>query len=143
MGFVHLGRLDREFEDAVFAAPVGRVQLARGLHGFQVFEVLERQPSVQLTFEQARPIIARRGSRGSAGLKAFAPGEPACWLAPTSRFATPNCAARNRPTSRTSTAFLAWARARVLRDPLDEEHPEPHVALDWGFAGPPARSAAD
>ncbi len=58
MGFVHRGRLDREFEDAVFAAPVGQPQLARGLHGFQVFEVLERQPPAQLTFEQARPIIS-------------------------------------------------------------------------------------
>jgi parvulin-like peptidyl-prolyl isomerase len=60
MGFVHRGRLDREFEDAVFAAPVGQPQLARGLYGFQVFEVLERQPPTQLTFEQARPIIAER-----------------------------------------------------------------------------------
>jgi parvulin-like peptidyl-prolyl isomerase len=63
MGFVHRGRLDREFEDAVFAAPVGQLQLARCLHGFEVFEVQERQPPTQLTFEQARPIIAERLSR--------------------------------------------------------------------------------
>ena len=76
MGFVHRGRLDREFEDAVFAAPVGHPQLARGLHGFQVFEVLERQPSVQLTFDQARPIIAERLARQRRveGLRAWRAG---------------------------------------------------------------------
>ena len=63
MGFVHRGRLDREFEDVVFAAPVGQLQLARCLHGFEVFEVLERQPSAQLSFEEARPIIAERLAR--------------------------------------------------------------------------------
>jgi parvulin-like peptidyl-prolyl isomerase len=63
MGFVHRGRLDREFEDAVFAAPAGEPQLARSLHGFEVFEVLERQPAAQLAFEQARPIIAERLAR--------------------------------------------------------------------------------
>ncbi len=60
MGLVHRGRLDRAFEDAVFAAPVGQLQLARSLYGFQVFEVLERQAPAQLTFDQARPIIAER-----------------------------------------------------------------------------------
>ena len=65
MGFVHRGRLDREFEDAVFAAPVGQPQLARGLHGFQVFEVLERQPSAQLTFE-AGSADHRRAAREAA-----------------------------------------------------------------------------
>jgi peptidyl-prolyl cis-trans isomerase C len=76
MGFVHRGRLDREFEDAVFAAPVGPPQLARGLHGFQVFEVLERQPPAQLTFEQARPIIAERLARQRRveGLRAWKAG---------------------------------------------------------------------
>ena len=63
MGFVHRGRLDREFEDAVFAAPVGQPQLSRSLFGFEVFEVLERQPPVQLGFEEARPIIAERLAR--------------------------------------------------------------------------------
>jgi len=60
MGFVHRGRLDREFEDAVFAAPVRQPQLARGLHGFQVFEVLERQPPAQMTLDEARPVIVER-----------------------------------------------------------------------------------
>jgi parvulin-like peptidyl-prolyl isomerase len=76
MGFVHRGRLDREFEDAVFAAQVGQPQLARGLHGFQVFEVLERQPPAQLTFEQARPIIAAglARQRRVEGLRAWKAG---------------------------------------------------------------------
>ena len=76
MGFVHRGRLDREFEDAVFAAPVGQPQLARCLHGFEVFEVLERQPSAQLSFEQARPIIAERLARQRRveGLRAWKAG---------------------------------------------------------------------
>ena len=60
MGLVHRGRLDREFEDAVFAAPIGRPLVAHSLYGFEVFEVLERQPPAQLTLAQARPIIAER-----------------------------------------------------------------------------------
>ncbi len=60
MGLVHRGRLDREFEDAVFAAPIGRPLVAHSLYGFEVFEVLERQPPALLTLEQARPIIAGR-----------------------------------------------------------------------------------
>lgn len=63
MGFVHRGRLDREFEDAVFAAPIGRPLLAHSLYGFEVFEVLERQPPAQLTLQQARPVIAERLTR--------------------------------------------------------------------------------
>ena len=76
MGFVHRGRLDREFEDAVFAAPVGQPQFARCLHGFEVFEVLERQPSAQFTFEQARPIITERlvRQRRTEGLRAWKAG---------------------------------------------------------------------
>jgi parvulin-like peptidyl-prolyl isomerase len=76
MGLVHRGRLDPEFEDAVFAAPVGQLQLARCLHGFEVFEVLERQPRAQLTFEQARPIIAERLARQRRveGLRAWKAG---------------------------------------------------------------------
>ena len=73
MGFVHRGRLDREFEDAVFRAPVGQPQLSRSLYGFQVFEVLERQSQTQLTFEQARPIVAERlvRQRRADGLRAW------------------------------------------------------------------------
>jgi parvulin-like peptidyl-prolyl isomerase len=63
MGFVHRGRLDLEFEEAVFAAPVGRPSLARSLYGFEVFEVLERQPTTALTFEEARPLIVDRLTR--------------------------------------------------------------------------------
>ncbi len=73
MGFVHRGRLDREFEDAVFAAPVGQPQLSLSLYGFQVFEVLERQSPEQLSFDQARPIIAERlvRQRRAEGLRAW------------------------------------------------------------------------
>lgn len=73
MGFVHRGRLDREFEDAVFAAPIGRPLLAHSLYGFEVFEVLERQPPSQLTLEQARPIISERlvRDRRAEGLRAW------------------------------------------------------------------------
>jgi parvulin-like peptidyl-prolyl isomerase len=63
MGLVHRGRLDGEFEDAVFAAPIGRPLLAHSLYGFEVFEVLERQPPERLTLEQARPIITGRLTR--------------------------------------------------------------------------------
>jgi parvulin-like peptidyl-prolyl isomerase len=63
MGFVHRGRLDSGFEDAVFAAPIGRPLLAHSLYGFEVFEVLERQPPERLTLDQARPIIAERLTR--------------------------------------------------------------------------------
>ncbi len=73
MGFVHRGRLDGEFEDAVFAAPIGRPLLGRSLYGFEVFEVLERQPPAQLTLEQARPIIAGRlvRERRASSLRAW------------------------------------------------------------------------
>jgi hypothetical protein len=40
MGLVHRGRLDSEFEGAVFAAPIGRPLVAHSLYGFEVFEVL-------------------------------------------------------------------------------------------------------
>ena len=63
MGFVHRGRLDEEFEAAVFSAPVGRPAIARSLHGFQVFTVLERQDATQLSLEEARPIIVERVQR--------------------------------------------------------------------------------
>jgi peptidyl-prolyl cis-trans isomerase C len=63
MGLVHRGRLDREFEDAVFAAPIGRPAVSRSLYGFEVFEVLEHQPPARLTLDQARPIIAGRLAR--------------------------------------------------------------------------------
>jgi parvulin-like peptidyl-prolyl isomerase len=73
MGFVHRGRLDFEFEEAVFAARVGQPSLARSLHGFEVFEVLERQPATRLTFEEARPLIVDRltRQRRSEGLRAW------------------------------------------------------------------------
>jgi parvulin-like peptidyl-prolyl isomerase len=73
MGFVHRGRLDADFEGAVFAAPVGRPSLARSLYGFEVFEVLERQPPAQLTFDQARPLIAEPlvRQRRTDGLRAW------------------------------------------------------------------------
>jgi parvulin-like peptidyl-prolyl isomerase len=73
MGFVHRGRLDLEFEEAVFAAPVGRPSLARSLYGFEVFEVLERQPATRLTFEEARPLIVDRLTRRrrAEGLRAW------------------------------------------------------------------------
>jgi peptidyl-prolyl cis-trans isomerase C len=73
MGFVHRGRLDAEFEEAVFAAEVGRPSLARSLYGFELFEVMERQPATQLTFEQARPLIVDRltRQRRSEGLRAW------------------------------------------------------------------------
>jgi parvulin-like peptidyl-prolyl isomerase len=63
MGFVHRGRLDGEFEDAIFGAPIGRPLLAHSLYGFEVFELLERQPPAALTLDQARPIIAERLAR--------------------------------------------------------------------------------
>jgi parvulin-like peptidyl-prolyl isomerase len=73
MGFVHRGRLDPEFEEAVFAAPARRPSLSRSLYGFEVFEVLERQPPAQLTFDQARPIITERlmRQRGIDGVRAW------------------------------------------------------------------------
>jgi parvulin-like peptidyl-prolyl isomerase len=73
MGFVHRGRLDHEFEEAVFATPVRRPSLARSLYGFEVFEVLERQPPAQLTYDEARPIIAGalERQRRSEGLRAW------------------------------------------------------------------------
>lgn len=58
MGFVHRGRLDETFDAAVSSAPVGRFALARSLHGFQVFKVVERRPPAQLSLDEARPIIA-------------------------------------------------------------------------------------
>jgi parvulin-like peptidyl-prolyl isomerase len=63
MGLVHRGRLDSEFENAVFVAPIGRPLLAHSLYGFEVFEVLERQPPERLTLDQARAIIAERLTR--------------------------------------------------------------------------------
>ena len=73
MGFVHRGRLDAAFEDAVFAAPAGQPAVARSLHGSEVFEVLERQPAVQLTLDEARPIIVDRltRQRRADGFKAW------------------------------------------------------------------------
>jgi parvulin-like peptidyl-prolyl isomerase len=58
MGFVHRGRLDEAFDTAVFEAPVGRFAVARSLHGYRVFKVIERRPATQLSLEEARPIIA-------------------------------------------------------------------------------------
>ncbi len=58
MGLVHRGRLDAEFEKAVFAATPGRFEIARSLYGFEVFKVLERQAPVQLSLDEARRIIA-------------------------------------------------------------------------------------
>lgn len=58
MGLVHRGRLDAEFDEAVFQAPVGRLLLSRSLYGFQIFKVLERRPPTQLSLDEARPIIA-------------------------------------------------------------------------------------
>jgi peptidyl-prolyl cis-trans isomerase C len=58
MGLVHRGRLDQAFDAAVFQAPVGRLAVARSLYGYQVFKVLERRPPVQLSLDEARPIIA-------------------------------------------------------------------------------------
>lgn len=58
MGLVHRGRLDEAFDATVFQAPVGRLSIARSLYGYQVFKVLERRPSAQLSLAEARPIIA-------------------------------------------------------------------------------------
>ncbi|HEY3380598.1 MAG TPA: peptidylprolyl isomerase [Vicinamibacterales bacterium] len=63
MGLVHRGRLDREFEDAVFTAPLRQPALARSLYGVQVFEVVERQPAAQLTLDEAWPDIGVRLTR--------------------------------------------------------------------------------
>jgi parvulin-like peptidyl-prolyl isomerase len=63
MGFVHRGRLAREFEAAVFAAAPRRVTVARGFLGYQVFTVLEEAPRTQLTLDQARPVIRERLER--------------------------------------------------------------------------------
>jgi len=63
MGFVHQGRLDAEFEAAVSAAAPGKFHLARALYGFQVFKVVERQPAVQLSLNEARPLILERLQR--------------------------------------------------------------------------------
>lgn len=63
MGWVHRGRFEREFEAAVFAASPGKFDVARSLYGFEVFEVLERQPPTQLSLDEARPIIAERLER--------------------------------------------------------------------------------
>ncbi len=58
MGWVHRGRLDATFEAQAFAAGPGRFAIARSLYGFEVYEVVERQPATQLTLDEARPIIA-------------------------------------------------------------------------------------
>jgi len=73
MGLVHRGRLDAEFEAAVFSTPPGRFEIARSLYGFEVFKVLERQPSTQLSLEEARPIIAEslERQRREEGLRAW------------------------------------------------------------------------
>jgi parvulin-like peptidyl-prolyl isomerase len=63
MGFVHRGRLDADFEASVFAAEPGRFLIGRTLQGFQVFKVVERQPPLQLTLAEARPLIAERLQR--------------------------------------------------------------------------------
>jgi parvulin-like peptidyl-prolyl isomerase len=73
MGFVHRGRLDDEFEAAVFAAVPRRVTVTRGFRGYHVFTVLEEAPRTQLTFDQARPIIRERleRQRREAAVKAW------------------------------------------------------------------------
>ncbi len=63
MGFVHRGRLDAEFEEAVFAAVPGQYQIARSLYGFEVFFVADRQPAAQLSLEDARSVIGERLER--------------------------------------------------------------------------------
>jgi parvulin-like peptidyl-prolyl isomerase len=60
MGFVHRGRLDEELDAAVFAAPIGRVVVAREFRGFTVFKVLAAEPPRRLTLGEARPIIRER-----------------------------------------------------------------------------------
>ena len=63
LGWVHKGRLDRDLEQAAFAAPVGEIGRARSIHGFHVFRVLEREPARQLTLDEARPLIVDRLQR--------------------------------------------------------------------------------
>jgi parvulin-like peptidyl-prolyl isomerase len=60
MGFVHRGRLDHDLDAAVFAAPVGRVGVAREFRGFTVFKVLAAESPRRLTLDEARPIIGER-----------------------------------------------------------------------------------
>jgi peptidyl-prolyl cis-trans isomerase C len=60
LGWVHRGRLDPDLETAVFAAPVGEVGVVRSLAGFHLFQVLERQPSRQLEFDEARDLLMDR-----------------------------------------------------------------------------------
>jgi parvulin-like peptidyl-prolyl isomerase len=60
LGWVHKGRLDPDLEAAAFAAPEGELRVVRSLSGFHVFRVVGRQPATQLSFEDARPIIADR-----------------------------------------------------------------------------------
>jgi parvulin-like peptidyl-prolyl isomerase len=66
MGFVHRGRLDEELDAAVFAAPVGRVSVAREFRGFTVFKVLAAESPRRLTLDEARPIIRERLTRQRA-----------------------------------------------------------------------------
>jgi peptidyl-prolyl cis-trans isomerase C len=63
VGVVHRGRLDADFEAAVFEARLGEVCVTRSLYGFHVFKVLDRQPATQLTFAEAKPIILERLAR--------------------------------------------------------------------------------
>lgn len=63
LGWVHRGRLDRDLEEAVFAAPVGKLGRVRSLAGFHVFRVSEREPARQLALDEARPLIVDRLQR--------------------------------------------------------------------------------
>jgi parvulin-like peptidyl-prolyl isomerase len=66
MGFVHQGRLDEALDAAVFAAPIGRIGVAREFRGFTVYKVLAAEPARQLTLDEARPIVRERLTRQRA-----------------------------------------------------------------------------
>jgi parvulin-like peptidyl-prolyl isomerase len=72
MGFVHRGRLDEALDAAVFAAPPGRILVAREFRGFTVFKVIAEEPRRQLTLDEARPIIRERLARQRSNAAATA-----------------------------------------------------------------------
>ena len=63
LGWVHRGRLDRDLENAAFAAPVGQLGEARSISGFHVYKVAGREPARQLTLDEAKPLIVDRVQR--------------------------------------------------------------------------------